>query len=145
MRYTATISDRQVDFLDTTVKINPVYTTLYTKPTDTHDYLLYSSGHPRHCKGNTPYSQLMRIGKICTKDAYFISNAQMIFGNFHRRGYVLELLKTSWEKGKNLNRDALIKPNQIANTPTQNTNFYLTTTYNPGSQDKGYSQKIGIS
>ena len=125
--------------MDTTVKIDPdtrkVYSTLYTKPTDTHDYLLYSSAHPRHCKDNTPYSQLMRIRKICTKDADFISNAQMILGHFHCRGYPLELLKTSWEKAKNLNREALIKPKQIANTPTTNTNFYLTTTYNPGSPD----------
>ncbi len=41
INFTATISDSEVNFLDTTVKIDPtirkVYTTLYTKPTDTHD------------------------------------------------------------------------------------------------------------
>ncbi len=121
------------------MKINPetrkVYTTLYTKPTDTHDYLLYSSAHPRHFKDNTPYSQLMRIRKICTRDTDFTQNAQMILGHFHRRGYPLELLQNAWEKAKNLDRVELITPKQLANTPTTSQDLFLTTTFNPASPD----------
>ncbi len=138
IRFTATISDSQVDFLDTTVKIHPitrkVYTTLYTKPTDTHDYLLYTSAHPRHCKDNTPYSQLMRLRKICTLDKDFAENSEMILSHFHRRGYPLELLKSAWEIAKLLDREALIKPKPIAiDPPKQNNDFFLTTTFNPAS------------
>ncbi len=55
----------------------------------------------------------------------------MILEHFHRRGYPLKLLKTSWEKAKNLNREALVKPKQIANTPTQNSSFQMGTDCNP--------------
>ncbi len=127
IRFTATISYSQVDFLDTTVKIDPdtrkVYTTLYTKSTDTHDYLLYSSAHPRHCKDNHPYSQLMRVRKICTRDIDFTQNAQMLLGHFHRRGYPLELLQNAWVKAKDLDRVTLIQPRQqLGSTPNTHMN-----------------------
>ena len=43
-----------------------IESTLYTKPTDSHAYLRYNSSHPRSCKDNIPYSQLLRIKKICS-------------------------------------------------------------------------------
>ena len=57
----------------------------------------------------------------------------MILGNFHRRGYPLELLKTAWNAVKGLNRDLLLveKP-PSTQTPSEDS-FYLTTTYNPAS------------
>ncbi len=136
LEFTATISDTKVDFLDTTVKIDDnrkLYTTLYTKPTDTHDYLLYSSAHPKHCKNATPFSQLLRVRKICKHDTDFLVNAEMVLGNFHRRGYPLETLKTAWNAVKGLDRNLLLveKP-PSTQTPTEES-FFLTTTYNPAS------------
>ena len=47
------LNNIHVAFLDTTVKLdhetNTIYTTLYTKPTDTHSYLHYSSSHNKSC------------------------------------------------------------------------------------------------
>ncbi len=46
-----------MDFLDTTVKFDTnynLYTTLYTKPTDTHTYLHFTSAHPPHHKKVDP-------------------------------------------------------------------------------------------
>ncbi len=136
LEFTATISDTKVDFLDTTVKVDEhrkLYTTLYTKPTDTHDYLLYQLAHPKHCMNATPFSQLLRVRKICKQDADFVENAEMILGNFHRRGYPLEILKTAWNAVKGLDRDLILaeKP-PSAQTPSEES-FYLTTTYNPAS------------
>ncbi len=136
IEFTATISDTQVDFLDTTVKIDEngkIYTTLYTKPTDTHNYLLYNSAHPKHCKDATPFSQLLRVRKICREDIDFAKNAEEILGHFHRRGYPLEILKSAWNTVKQLDRDTLLveKP-QTESVPTENS-FFLTTTYNPAS------------
>ncbi len=138
LKFTATISDVSVDFLDTTVKIDTdrkVYTTLYSKPTDTHNYLLYTSAHPRHCKDNTPFSQLLRIRKICKMDSDFVENAEMILGHFHRRGYPLELLKSAWQKAKNLDRATLLSEKQVPDPPSTEINFFLTTTYNPAAPD----------
>jgi len=53
----------KVSFLDTTVILGEtnIYTDLYTKPTDTHQYLSPMSCHPRHCTKSTPYSQSLRL------------------------------------------------------------------------------------
>ena len=39
---------------------------IYRKPTDTYNYVLFSSAHPLHCKLGIPYSQFLRIRRICT-------------------------------------------------------------------------------
>ena len=61
--FTMEHSSEQVSFLDVMVKNinNKLETDLYTKPTDSHDYLLYSSAHPQRCKDSIPYSLFLRI------------------------------------------------------------------------------------
>ena len=39
---------------------------LYTKPTDTHQYLLPTSCHPKHFCKNVPYSLALRLRRICS-------------------------------------------------------------------------------
>ena len=59
-KFTAEISKHSVNFLDTTIILNEdntISTTLYCKPTDAHNYLLYDSAHPKHCKQGMPFSQ----------------------------------------------------------------------------------------
>ncbi len=136
IRFTSNISETSVDFLDTTVKLDEhgkLYTTLYTKPTDTHDYLLYNSAHPKHCKDGTPYSQLLRVRKICSHDTDFVTNSEMILGNFYRRGYPIDVLKSAWNAVKTLNRDDLLVERPQQNVEPTEQSFYLTTTYNPAS------------
>ena len=41
-------------------------TDLYTKSTDSHLYLHYSSFHPKHQKQNLPYSQALQLCRICS-------------------------------------------------------------------------------
>ena len=64
IKFTHEFSKTDVNFLDTTVKINSdrhLYTTLYTKPTDTHLYPHYSSVHPHSVTTNGPYGQFLRL------------------------------------------------------------------------------------
>ena len=46
-----------------------ISTDLYTKPTDKHQHLLYSSCHPLHT--NIPFSLALRLRRICSTDATF--------------------------------------------------------------------------
>ena len=64
---------KQVDsipFLDTlcTIKNGKVVTDLYRKPSDRNQYLLTSSCHPSHVTENIPFSQCLRIVRICTEE-----------------------------------------------------------------------------
>ena len=58
IRFTAETSRERVSFLDTTVIVDgrTIQTDLYTKPTDTHQYMSPDSCHPRHCTTSIPYS-----------------------------------------------------------------------------------------
>ena len=72
IKFTSEISPTKVSFLDTFVILNEdggISTDLYVKPTDSNNYLLFSSAHPVHCKRRIPYSQFLRIRRICFKEA----------------------------------------------------------------------------
>jgi hypothetical protein len=40
-------------------------TDLYSKPTDKHQYISPSSCHPKHCFKSIPFSQAIRIKRVC--------------------------------------------------------------------------------
>ena len=69
IKFTHEISAHSVNFLDTTVlKDNQgnISTDVYQKPTDTHPYLHWTSAHPPHLKRSIPYSQALRLRRICS-------------------------------------------------------------------------------
>ena len=69
IKFTKESSSQSINFLDITVKFthdDKITTTLYCKPTDSHNYLLYSSEHPRHLLKGIPYSQFLRVQRICS-------------------------------------------------------------------------------
>ena len=44
-------------------------TSVHYKPTDSHSYLLYSSSDPSHIKNSIPYSQFLRLRRLCSDDS----------------------------------------------------------------------------
>ena len=49
IHFTIEVSKTEMHFLDIKIRLNEgkVETDLYTKPTDSHDYVLYNSAHPQ--------------------------------------------------------------------------------------------------
>merc|ERR1711893_129990 len=75
IKFTHEISSSCLSFLDTNVKIDEdgsIYTDLYSKPTDTHNYFRYESCHPKQTKTGLPFSELLRVRRICTKEDHFL-------------------------------------------------------------------------
>ena len=90
IKFTNKWSKNEISFLDTKVKIDnhgKLYTDLYTKPTDTNSYLDYTSAHPPNCKNSLPYSQLLRLKRICTNETDFIKNANKKIEDFKDKNY----------------------------------------------------------
>ena len=90
IKFTHESNSTQINFLDTTVKVNDereLFTTLYEKPTDTHLYLHYTSAHNAPCKTKGPYGQFLRLRRICTYDLDFQTNAEKLIGYCLKRGY----------------------------------------------------------
>ena len=133
IKFTEEHSRTDINFLDTTVKLDSqrrAYTTLYVKPTDTHMYLHYRSAHPKHSITGGPYSQLLRVKRICSRPEDFEDNAQKILTFYQLRGYPIELLQESKAKVDALNRTQLLAP-QPEQEITDQQNFFLVTRYNP--------------
>ena len=63
IKFTAEWSYRFVAFLDLNVVLNDgrITMALYTKITNTHQYLHRRSCHPVHCKPVIPYSRALRV------------------------------------------------------------------------------------
>ena len=62
-------SKERIEFLDILVYIdgkNRLHTTLYKKPNDCQNYLHAKSAHPFSLKKGIPYSQALRIKRICS-------------------------------------------------------------------------------
>ena len=114
IKFTAEYSPDKVVFLDTQVYIdhekNEVYTSLYTKPTDTYSYLRYDSAHTHHFKNAGPYGQLLRVKQNCSRDSDFHEEAEKMIQHYRNRLYPEEILQDALQKSINIDRQDLLKP-----------------------------------
>ena len=76
-------------FLDIKVSIsgNGLCNSVHYKPTDSHSYLLHSSSHPSHVKNSIPYSQFLRLRRLCSDDSDFSNKSKDMCRFFEKRGY----------------------------------------------------------
>ena len=100
-----------IDFLDVTVtRVDDILKTdLYTKPTDTHQYLEFSSCHPWHCKKSIPYSQALRLRRICSEEGDFIKRTSELKQYLYDRGYEKKLVDEQIDKASKVNRDEALQ------------------------------------
>ena len=82
-------SQTTINFLDITVSLIDwkVMTDLYVKPTDSHHYLHSSSCHPDHFKKGIPYSQALRLDRICSDPDSFDGRCNDLEKCLIERGY----------------------------------------------------------
>ena len=112
LQFTHTIPQTELPFLDISLRVSGdrISTSIHYKPTDTHSYLHHDSSHPRHCKENLPNSQFIRLRRLCSDNADFLTKAQEMAFFFERRGYNPQTLKQDLEKMKDLSQtNALTK------------------------------------
>ena len=114
IKFTAEYSKEKVSFLDTWVKINPegqIYTDLYTKKTDTQNYLYYTSCHPKHCNEGGPLGEFLRLRRNCTNFTDFIAHAKKRKRDYLERGYPENILNNALEKAILTERESLLQKN----------------------------------
>ena len=133
IKFTSEVSTEHVVFLDTTVRLNAdrkLYTDLYCKPTDAHNYLLYNSSHPQHLTRSLPYSQLLRIRRICHYIDDYDKNATLIGQHFLLRGYPEDLIIEAMIRARRMDRTSLLTPKETVPTESNWNNIFLVTTHN---------------
>ena len=147
-RYTKALSPHRVgplslvmvNFLDTTVHLDPdgsLWTDLYSKPTDSHNYLRFESSHPRHCMQGLPYSQFLRVRRICTREEDFVRHCENLRSHFIRRGYPTRLLDSAIARaGDNHRKDLLCPHNEtVTSTEEAERRLFAITTFHPTQKD----------
>ena len=126
-------SHTNAHFLDVTIQLNnkgELSTTLYTKPTDSHNYINFTSCHQKSCRMGIPYGQFLRLRRICSTEESFVAESRKLSLYFHRADYPAELIQSSFERAFLQDRTILITPKEETETPTDD-NLYLITTHHP--------------
>ena len=86
----------KVQFLDLNIEIdklkNKLKFSLYTKPTNTFQYLHKNSNHPKHIFNNIPKSLFIRIRRNCSNDTDYYFYAGILLLQLKERGYEFNFL-----------------------------------------------------
>ena len=76
-------------------------TNLFVKPTDRHQLLDPSSSHPYYCKKGIPYSQALRLKRVCFDNKSFDKRCNNLEGWLMERGYNGKMIRKqilkAWE------------------------------------------------
>ena len=104
IKFTHEFSKCHISFLDVTVSLdnnNKISTDLFLKSTDTHQYLLHTSCHPRHIKKSLPFSLALRIRHICSTTKKFKQRTnellEFLCKRGHRRQYVQSQINKAFQ------------------------------------------------
>jgi hypothetical protein len=106
IKFTHAVSKTKMSFLDTTtmVKGGTMTTDLYSKPTDKHQYLSPSSCHPKHCFKSIPFSQAIRVKRICSTVETTKQRLRDLRHHLKRRGYNAKVIESGFSKAKEKNQ-----------------------------------------
>ena len=134
IRFTCESDPEKLPFLDVTVirgEDNKMDTTLYIKPTDAQAYLHYSSEHPATTKNSIPFSQFLRIRKICSKIEDYNYHASRLYNIFKERGYKETQMRDTIQRVREMDRTDLLKYTQ----PKAEQKIRLITNFNRANPD----------
>lgn len=119
LKFTWAISEKQLPFLDLLLKPveNHLTTTIiHYKETDTHSYLNYSSSHPMRYKDSIPYSQLLRLKRICSEDHEFDQRSREMASFFRERSYPPRVIDRALNQVSAITRDQVLQATSESTT-----------------------------
>ena len=110
IRYTIDKSRKQISFLDTLIINNngKIETDIYYKPTDSKQYLLYTSCHPKHTRNSIPYNLARRLRLIISEENTLIKRLEELREFLLKQKYPPALINDSIAKIKSINRPDIV-------------------------------------
>ncbi|XP_037774196.1 uncharacterized protein LOC119570599 [Penaeus monodon] len=103
LNFTVEYSKKELPFLDTMVYLDAegkVQTSVYHKPSNTHQYLHFQSCHPPSLKRSLPYSQALRIKRIVSEPHKLEEALKDMVSFFTKRGYCKRTLGSALKRLK---------------------------------------------
>ena len=110
IKFIANYSREEIVFLDVEAikKGNQFVADLYIKPTDFHQYLHASSSQVFHSKKSIPYSQALRLNRICSENSFFDKRCNDLEIWLKGRVYSDKLVGKQILKARNFSRAELL-------------------------------------
>lgn len=104
--FTYTCDLNEAIFLDLKLTLinNQITSSIYYKPTDAHLYLDYTSNHPLFMKNSIPFSQFLRLRRICSVESDFHKQIQIMSKFFLSQGYPDFIIDRASEKVTKIDR-----------------------------------------
>ena len=98
--FTYDYSKDGVEFLDTFVYTvgDVIHTKLYSKPSDTHCYLIPTSCHRSHVLKNIPFGVARRVRQNNSEDVHFLEQREVSTQHLLDRGYHPDLIDSAFDK-----------------------------------------------
>ena len=130
LQFTYEITETSLPFLDIqlTISDDHLSTSIHYKETDSHSFLDYKSSHPDKTKNAIPYSQLLRLRRLCSNDLDFKCKAKEMCTFFTNNGYPPHVIDSALKGISNIARpDAL----RVTDKSRNNERIPLTLTYHP--------------
>ena len=120
-----------IPFLDVliTIENGNIDTDIYSKPTDTYNYVPFNSNHPRHSIRNIPFNLARRIKGIVSDPNKLQGRFQDMADRLKTKKYPTKLIKGAINRAMSLNRDDIIKTKVKINSDNVNENkvFFIHT------------------
>ena len=106
IKFTFSISPTSVVFLDISIHLHngTFFTSVHYKETDSHSYLQYKSSHPLSTKNNIPYSQFLRLRRLCSDQDDFQSKSSEMAQFFITRNYPQEVVDRALKRAESIPR-----------------------------------------
>ena len=111
-----------------TISDNSISATIFYKETDSHNYLNYTSSHPPSCKNSIPYSQYLRLRRLCSDDVDFESRLTEMRNFFVSSGYPTAVLDDALSRISTVSRQNALLP---VHNQTATDRVPLVITYHP--------------
>ena len=130
IKFTSEFSKDKINFLDVMVYRDGdhLVTDLYVKPTDTHQYLHATSCHVFHCKRSIPFSQALRLNRICSQGKFFDLRCNQLEEWLISTGYSGKMVRREVLKARKFDRNYLLDKEQDKKPPPD---LVLNITYHP--------------
>ena len=93
-------------YIKVSISSNGLCTSVHYKPTDSHSYLLYSTSHPLHVNNFIPYSEFLRLRRLCSDDSDFSSKSEEMCQFLEQRGYPVSVVKAGLHRDQQIDRQS---------------------------------------
>jgi len=91
------------------------------------EFFIHLSSNPSHVKNSIPYSQFLRLRRLCSDDSDFSLKSKEMCNFFNKRGYPASAVQAGHHRAQRIDRQSALQTSQREN----NERIPFTLTFHP--------------